>query len=130
MVSHIALEEVVFTDISLTVNYALVQLLLKLFLLGAKLEKINYGTGNQNRMIILQYFTIMPCDLEGGLLHPPNGPNLESMPLPWTVMVFKTLQDLKDTHTLPGNSFFLDLEFRSAMLTYGQLPNHPIMGLK
>ena len=60
------------------VNYALVILLLTQFLLGAKLK--NYVTGNQNGILIIQYLTIMPCDLVGNLLHPPNVPNLESVP--------------------------------------------------
>jgi hypothetical protein len=62
------------------VNYALVLLLLKKTLFGAKLK--NNVTGNQNGMPILQYFTIIPCDLEGAPFHHPNDPNVEPVPLP------------------------------------------------
>ena len=57
------------------------------FLFGIQLK--NKVTGTQNGMPTLQYFTVMPCDLEGSLLHSPNGPNLEALPMTisWTVMV-------------------------------------------
>lgn len=122
MVLPIALEEVVFTNIQYplnNVNYALGLLLLTQFLFGAKL-KINV-TGNQNAMPIRQCFTVMPCDLEGGLLHPPQWSKCGILTDIMDSNGLRTFQDLKDAYTLPGNTFFflLYLQLSSAMLAYG-----------
>jgi hypothetical protein len=95
---HITLEEVAFTDISL------------------KQWKWLFGPIIAHTITIWYNFekqcnweSIMPCDLEGGLLHPPNVQNVESVSflISWTVM-FREHFKIWKTHTLPGNSFCLN----------------------